>query len=72
LTLTTEEILHEVEILDKQFANLRKELLKICWYMRGSVTLEQAYMMSYEEREIVSNIVKDNLEATKQSGLPFF
>jgi len=72
LTLTTEEILHEVEILDKQFANLRKELLKICWYMRGSVTLEQAYMMSYEEREIVSNIVKDNLKATKQSGLPFF
>jgi DNA invertase Pin-like site-specific DNA recombinase len=40
--------------------------------MRGSVTLDQAYMMSYEEREIISSIVKDNLEATKKSGLPFF
>lgn len=72
MTLTTEEILKEVEILDKQAKNLREELLKICWYMRGSVTIEQAYIMNFEEREIITKIVKENLETTKKSGLPFF
>jgi hypothetical protein len=40
--------------------------------MRGGVTLEEAFSMSYEDRIIVSKIVKDNLNTTKESGLPFF
>lgn len=40
--------------------------------MRGSVTLDEAFAMSYEDREIVARIVKDNLNTTKESGLPFF
>lgn len=40
--------------------------------MRGGVTLEEVYWMSSEDREIVSSIVKENLETTKKSGLPFF
>ena len=40
--------------------------------MRGGVTLEEAYNMSWEDREIVNNIVKDNFETTKKTQLPFF
>ncbi len=40
--------------------------------MRGSITLDDAYALSIEDREIIANIVKDNLETTKKSGLPFF
>jgi hypothetical protein len=40
--------------------------------MRGSITVDEAYSLSIEDREIISNIVKDNLETTKKSGLPFF
>lgn len=40
--------------------------------MRGGVSLEEAYFMSAEDREIIANIVKENLEVTKKSGLPFF
>jgi hypothetical protein len=40
--------------------------------MRGSITVDDAYSLSIEDREIISNIVKDNLETTKKSGLPFF
>ncbi len=40
--------------------------------MRGSVTLDDAFALSYEDREIISNIIKENLETTKKSGLPFF
>ena len=40
--------------------------------MRGGVTYHEALSMSYEERKIVSDIVKDNLETTKKTGQPFF
>jgi hypothetical protein len=40
--------------------------------MRGSLTVEQAYQLDYESREIIQAIIEDNLETTKKSGLPFF
>jgi len=42
------------------------------WYMRGGVSYEETMMFSSLEREIVGNIIKDNLETTKKSKLPFF
>ena len=40
--------------------------------MRGGVTYSEASAMSPQEREIVSNLVKQNLETTKKTGQPFF
>jgi len=40
--------------------------------MRGSVSYEDAFYMSVEEREIIAKIIKDNLDSTKKTGLPFF
>jgi hypothetical protein len=40
--------------------------------MRGGVTYQEALNMSIEERKIVANIVKDNLETTKKTGRDFF
>ena len=40
--------------------------------MRGGVSYSEAHMMSPTEREIVSGIIKDNLETTKETKLPFF
>lgn len=39
--------------------------------MRG-MSYEEALSLSYEERSLVGEIIKDNLETTKKSGLPFF
>lgn len=47
-------------------------MLRICWFMRGGVTLQEAYMLDAQDREIIGNIIKQNLETTKTSGLPFF
>ena len=44
----------------------------MCWFMRGSISYDDAMMLSYEDRQIVSRIIKDNLETTEKSGLPFF
>tara|TARA_B100001113_G_scaffold172368_1_gene141095 strand:+ start:3034 stop:3210 length:177 start_codon:yes stop_codon:yes gene_type:complete len=58
--------------MDNQSKELKLELLKICWYMRGGVTYDEATAMSPTEREIIGNLVKDNLETTKKTGQPFF
>jgi len=39
--------------------------------MRG-LSYSEAMHLSYEERDIVTEIVKENFETTKKSGLPFF
>lgn len=51
---------------------MRNDCLKICWYMRGGLTYTEAMNLSPKERDIIGKIVKENLETTKKSGLPFF
>ncbi len=65
------EILHEVERMDKEARAIKKDVLKMCWYMRG-LSYSEAMHLSWEEREIVGEIIKENLETTKKTGLPFF
>jgi hypothetical protein len=67
-----EEILKEVDDLDRESKAIKEDLLKLCWYMRGGVTLDDVYWMSFEDRQMISELVKENLETTKKSGLPFF
>lgn len=40
--------------------------------MRGGLTYEEALNLSYQERSIVSDIIKENLETTKKTGLSWF
>jgi hypothetical protein len=61
-----------VEAMEKETHNIRLDVLKLCWYMRGGVTYDEAIQMSQSERSIINEIVKENLETTKKSGLPFF
>ena len=61
-----------VDAMEKETRNIRLDVLKLCWYMRGGITYEEAMQMSQEERSIIDDIVKENLETTKKSGLPFF
>jgi hypothetical protein len=58
--------------MENETKAIKEEILKICWYMRGGVTLSEAYLLDFHDREIISNIIKENLETTKSSGLPFF
>ena len=51
---------------------VKNEIMKLCWYMRGSITLDEGYNLSYEDRAIIGDIVKENLETTKKSGMSFF
>ena len=65
------EILREAEVLDKQARDIKKDVLKLCWYMRG-LSYSEGMNLSWEEREIIGEIIKENLETTKKTGLNFF
>lgn len=58
--------------MEGEIKNLKHELLKICWFMRGGVTYQEALEMGFEDRKIVADIVKDNLDTAKKTGQPFF
>ena len=72
LVLDSDAIGDLVESMETQTRNIRLDVLKLCWYMRGGVTYDEAMQMSQSERDIIDDIIKDNLETTKKSGLPFF
>lgn len=61
-----------VDQMEKDTNNIRQEALKITWYMRGGISYEAALNLSSTERTLINEIIKENLETTKKSGLPFF
>ena len=61
-----------VKEYDRDTKALRDELFKLCWYMRGGVTISEAFLLTIEDRAIIAGIIEENLKVTKDSGLPFF
>jgi len=72
LSLNLEEISQLILDMENETKAIKDELYKICWFMRGGVTISEAYLMDYDDRKIVGKIIENNLETTKTSGLPFF
>ena len=61
-----------VDGMDKEANAIKSEALKQCWYMRGGLSYEEAMHLSHNERLAINNIIKENLDTTKKTGLPFF
>jgi hypothetical protein len=58
--------------MDREVEAIKHNLYQICWFMRGGLTIEQAYMIDVSDQEIIGKLIKANMETTKESGLPFF
>ena len=61
-----------VDRMDQEAKDIRQQSLKMSWYMRGGATYEDVLQMSNQERDLVANLIKENLDTTKSSKLPFF
>jgi hypothetical protein len=72
LALSNEEIVGYIEQLDKEVRALKEDALRMCWYMRGGLSYDDSMLLSKSERDIIGEIIKDNLETTKKSKMPFF
>lgn len=70
MSKTLPEIVDISAGLDKEAKALEKDILRIAWYMRGGITAEEAYQLTYEQRLAINEIVKENMEWTKESGMP--
>jgi hypothetical protein len=72
LSLSNEEIVELIEEYNRDSKAIKQDLLTLCWFMRGSISYDDAIMLSFDDRRIINDIIKSNLETTKESGLPFF
>ena len=70
--MTMDEIQAEVNNMEKESKALKKELYKMAWFMRGSLSFEEVFQLDLNDREAIADIIKENLETTKNSGLSFF
>lgn len=67
-----EEILEEVKVQEEQIKQLRYDLAKMVWHMRGGLSYDDAFMLSAEDREVIVKLADDNLETSKKTGQPYF
>lgn len=57
--------------LDNEVKQFKQELFRLCWYLRGGININDLlYQLGYEDRNIMYDIVKDNIELTKVSRMP--
>ena len=66
------EIVSYLKDYDSQTKNLKLEIMKLCWFMSGGITWQEALELSPEERSVATQLVKENMETTKKTGQPFF
>ena len=72
LALDSDQIVEMIDKMEKETDGIRQEALKMSWYMRGGVSYAQALHLSTAERKALNDLIKDNLETTKKTGLPYF
>ena len=72
LSKSDSDIIKYLKEFENASKNLKFEIMKICWFMRGGINWQDALNLSPEERKIVSQLVKENMDTTKKTGQPFF
>jgi hypothetical protein len=72
LSLSNDEIVKKLEDFDQEAGNIKKRLYELCWYMRGGISYAELVQLPIKDFLILNDIIKNNLEVTKKSGLPFF
>lgn len=71
IELPNSEIEAYLVSMDASAKNFKENLFRISWYMRGGVTVNDLlYLYSQEDRELISKIVKENIEITEKTQLP--
>ena len=58
--------------MEKESNDIRQEALRMAWHMRGGLSYDQALQLSTAERKIIAGMIKENMETTKKTGLPYF
>ena len=49
---------------------IKDELVRLCWYMRGGLDYETAHYLGVEDRKIMAALAKENIETVKKTKMP--
>ena len=70
MRLSNSEIERYVENLSQEAKGIKDEIFRLSWYMRGGVSSQDLFhIYSYEDRMLLNDIIKENIETTKKSGI---
>jgi hypothetical protein len=72
LYLDTDGINKLIKEYETDTKALKEELFRFSWYMRGGLSFSEAFLLTPEDRELLTKIIESNLEMTKETQLPFF
>jgi len=70
ITAEPSEVAEYFEEMASDARDIKKQVIEICWYMRGSVTHDQAWQLTYEDKKLISEFIKENQEKYKGSMNP--
>jgi hypothetical protein len=58
--------------MEKEAAAIKSDVLSMCWHMRGGLTYSEAMQLGESERRAVGALIKEHMDTTKKTGLPYF
>lgn len=71
MTLSVSEIQELATQYENDIKQIKDTVYRIGWNMRGALSYEDLfYKISVDDREILQNIISDNIETTNKTGLP--
>jgi hypothetical protein len=69
--LPESDIIALIKQFEGEVKQLKDEIYRLAWYMRGGVSAHDlTWCYSVDDREIISKIIKDNIETTNKTGIP--
>lgn len=71
MSMGIQDIVKFLESMDQEASNIKKRVLEYCWWMRGGITYNEAMAMDQSNYKLIKDIVEQNLESTKKTGVSF-
>ncbi len=70
LSLSPEEIAGEIKGMEREHKEFVDQITRMAWFMRGSMTREEMWRLSYFERKVIAKIISENIERLNKTGQP--
>ena len=70
--MSATEIGEELKKLDYESSQIRDAIVRLCWWMRGSITMSEAWQLSDRDREAINKLIHDNIETSKKIKQPIY
>jgi hypothetical protein len=71
ITLTDNDELYELlQVMKQEQHAIHHTTIRIMWHMRGSLSREEAWSLSPDERNEIMKLIEEHKDMTEKTGLP--